>query len=137
MIELNTNPTARELRQFSCIWFPVFCAIVGGLCMARFDASASAYAVWATGTVIAFVGFLWPTAVKPLFLALSYFTYPIGLLVSYILLAVLFYLVVTPIGLLLRLMGRDPLGSKRTPSQPSHWVERREDRTIKRYFQQF
>jgi hypothetical protein len=45
-------------------------------------------------------------------------------IVSPIALGVLFYLVFTPIGLLMRLAGKDPLRLKADPNAKSYWIER-------------
>lgn len=45
-------------------------------------------------------------------------------LVSPVALALLFFLVVTPTGLILRLLGKDPLRLKREPDAPSYWIRR-------------
>ena len=42
---------------------------------------------------------------------------------TYLVLTLTFFLVITPIGLVMRLLGRDPLGMKPAPDQPSFWVE--------------
>ena len=44
--------------------------------------------------------------------------------VSPVVLAILFYIVVTPIGLLMRAFGKDPLRLKRAASDPSYWIRR-------------
>ena len=42
---------------------------------------------------------------------------------TYLVLTLTYLLVITPIGLVMRLLGRDPLGMKPAPDQPSFWVE--------------
>lgn len=42
-----------------------------------------------------------------------------------VLLAILFFLVIAPIGLLLRLFGRDVLRLRRDPAAASYWIPRR------------
>jgi hypothetical protein len=48
----------------------------------------------------------------------------LGKVVSPIALGVLFYCVITPIGLALRLAGKDPLRLKRDPAANSYWIPR-------------
>jgi hypothetical protein len=45
--------------------------------------------------------------------------------VSPLVMAVLFYGIITPVGLLLRLIGHDPLQRRMDPKLPSYWVVRR------------
>jgi hypothetical protein len=42
--------------------------------------------------------------------------------------ALLFFAVVTPIGLVMRLAGRDPLRLRFEPAEPSYWVPRASQR---------
>jgi len=44
--------------------------------------------------------------------------------VSPLVLAFLYYVTITPVGLLMRRMGKDPLRLKRDPDAPSYWIER-------------
>lgn len=45
-------------------------------------------------------------------------------IVSPIALGILFYLVFTPIGLIMRLAGKDPMRLKADPSAKSYWIDR-------------
>jgi hypothetical protein len=51
-----------------------------------------------------------------------------GKIASRLLLAALFYAVVTPLGLAMRLAGRDSLGLRRRSDAPSYWLARRGER---------
>ena len=44
--------------------------------------------------------------------------------ISPVVLAILFYAVVTPMGWIMRAFGKDPLRLKREASNPSYWVAR-------------
>jgi hypothetical protein len=51
--------------------------------------------------------------------------------------SMMFLLVVTPIALFFKAIGRDPLCRKFDPSAATYWIERRPPETVKRYFRQF
>jgi len=57
--------------------------------------------------------------------------------VSHLVMAIIFYGVLTPIGLAMRLGGRDPLHRKFDRAAGSYWVDRRRPADVKRYFKQF
>jgi len=57
---------------------------------------------------------------RPVFVGLILLTYPIGWVVSHLLLAAIFYLLFLPIGLVLRMTGHDPLQLK-PPAGNSLW----------------
>ncbi len=48
----------------------------------------------------------------------------LSLIANPLVLGVLFFGVVTPAGLLMRAVGRDPLRLKASPSSPTYWIER-------------
>lgn len=64
---------------------------------------------------------LWPRVLSPLawLLEAGFKTMTKALL--YLLLVLVFYLVFAPVGLALRLLGKDPLQQKRDPAAPSYW----------------
>ena len=64
-------------------------------------------------------------------------TYPIGWTLSHLVMAIIYYLVLTPIGILLRLVGHDPLCRSFEPTRQTYWVERRPPEHKGRYFRQF
>jgi hypothetical protein len=62
---------------------------------------------------------------------------PIGWVISHVILAVIYYLVLTPIGLLLRAAGRDLLARRRDPTAESYWIDRGAKPEVERYFRQY
>jgi len=137
LIEINRNPSPRELRQFAGIWWPLFCALVGGLVWHKLGEQNIAIGIWSAGGVLAVLGLAVPAAIKPVFVGLLYVTFPIGWLVSHLLLALTFYLVITPIGLLMRLLGRDPMTRRLDRQAKSYWTPREKPPNVERYFKQY
>ena len=80
---------------------------------------------------------VFPRANWPIYVALTLMAFPIGFVVSYIIMGTLFYLLITPIGLGMRLFGRDPMMRRFEPERESYWVESRRDRDKESYFRQF
>ena len=78
-----------------------------------------------------------PGFLKGTYLASAYAALPIGLVVSYLILGVIYYLVLTPVGLLLRLRGYDPLSREWEPNAGTYWIRREALRDTDRYFRQF
>src|SRR4029450_5173361 len=80
---------------------------------------------WALGmaAVFAALALLWAPALPPLNKAWP----KIGILlyrtVSPVVMAILFYVTVTPIALLMRLLGKDPLRLRRDPDASSYWID--------------
>jgi hypothetical protein len=145
MIELDLRPDLRRLRQFGWLAAGVFGVLAG---WARWrghvvgiDLGDSAVTVSLVfGTVAAVSGLfslLWPLGNRLLYVAMSLVAWPIGTVVSYTMMVILFYLVITPVGLFFRLVGRDALNRRVDASLPSYWVEHRTPASVERYFRQF
>jgi hypothetical protein len=64
-------------------------------------------------------------------------TFPVGWAVSEVILALLFFSLITPMGLVLRLLGRDALGRRRKESHSSHWSLKSVPARVQSYFRQF
>ena len=62
---------------------------------------------------------------------------PVGWAISHVLLALVYFGVITPIGLGLRLLGRDLLGRRADPNATTYWQERSPRRDPRRYMRQF
>ncbi len=145
LIQLDFRPDARQLRQFGLIAFVVLdllAAIVyfrGTLFGIEVGASARplAAALFTVGAVSALFSFLWPRGNRPLFVALSVVAFPIGFVVSHIVLAVLFFGILTPVGLALRLLGRDLLDRGFESEKKSYWVDLPQSVQKRDYFRQF
>jgi hypothetical protein len=53
---------------------------------------------------------------------------------GYAVLALLFFVVVTPLGLILRLLGKDPLRLRRPTGAESYWTKVRQESSLERLF---
>ena len=125
MITINRNPSRKQLWWFAGLWLPLFGGAMGSSLFWRMHAPRVAIAVWAVTAVVTVVSLLSDAAAKTVFLTLSYATYPIGFVVSWIALAALYFLVLTPLGLVMRVAGRDPLRLKpEDRAAGSYWTER-------------
>jgi hypothetical protein len=63
--------------------------------------------------------------------------FPIGWTISQLIVALLYYGLFTPIGIVFRLIGRDPLHRTHRPGIPTYWSPKMTATDPKRYFQQF
>ena len=136
IIEINKDPGAAQLRWFGVI-VALFCGLVGALLHWHFGAPGAARVVWAVGLALALVYYLVPPLRMPLYLGWMYLFFPIGFVLSHVVLGVTYYLVLTPIGLLMRLFGRDPMHRRFDPEAESYWIARDPNVASERYFRQF
>ncbi len=145
LIDIDLRPDRRTLRQFgfiACVGFGLL-ALLAWLETAIFGFGLGEARIWLAATLgglgllSALLSLLAPAANRPLYVALTLIAFPIGFVLSYVILGGLFYLVITPVGLLLRLAGRDPMSRRFLPGEPSYWVDARPPRSKESYFKQF
>ncbi len=117
--ELKTGP--RELRKFGWLVGGVF-TVLGVLYLLRGKSAAPWFLT--PGVALIVFGTVWPQALKWVYLPWMAVAFVLGFIVSHVLLTLLFYLAITPLGLLARLTGRDFLSLKHDPKAPSYWLRR-------------
>lgn len=135
-IEINKNPSAKDLRWFGILLL-AFCAIVGAIVWWRTGQTRVPGVIVGAGAGLAALYYLVPPVRRPVFLGWMYATWPIGTVFSMLLLAIVYFAVVTPIGLAVRLVSHDPLRRAFDSRLKSYWVRRAPPSPAWRYFRQF
>lgn len=131
----SVSTTNTTLRQFAVVWIVFF----GGLaCLEAYgrDRWTAAYILGALAVMVGLVGLATPQAIRPLFIGLMAITYPIGWVVTKILLIAMFYGMFTPVALFFKLIGRDALARRPQRSKETYWLPKPAARDIRSYFRQ-
>ena len=130
--ELNLRPTDRQLRQFGAICF-VALPVVGWLWGGSWPAI-----MWLAiaGGLLAVTGLVVPAILKPIFLILTVVAFPIGLVVSEIVLAIVYFGIFMPVTIIFRLLGRDALELKPMREQSSFWRPKKQPSGVGSYYRQ-
>ena len=133
---VNRNPTPRDLRWFGLL-LPLFVTVVGAVARWQFGAPVAALGVWSAGGALAALYWLAPPLRRPILVGWMYAALPIGWTVSHLMMGVVYFGVVTPIGLLSRLVrGRHAAPPARP--QCTQLLERAPRRRgTRRYLRQF
>jgi hypothetical protein len=134
LIRINKDPTRGQLAIFGGAWL-VFVGLWGWAAL-RHGHPSGARVLWAVALAAPVAGLLWAPALRALYLGLSYATYPIGLVVSHVVLALVYYLALAPIGLTMRLFRNDPLTRRFDRDAKTYWRTREAARPAKDYFNQ-
>jgi hypothetical protein len=146
MIDLDLDPDAKTLRQFgfialggfaavsALVWFELLIFAGGWLGGAR---ETVAYTLLGIGGLTAFLSLVYPKANKPIFIGLSVVAYPIGFVLSYVIMGTLFFLIITPTGVAMRTIGKDPLENRFASDAQTYWTPCRPARPAESYFKQF
>ena len=112
---VNRNPSLRDLRWFGLL-LPVFVARVGAIARWQFEV---------------------PPLRRHILVGWMYAALPIGWTVSHLVMGVVYFAVVTPIGLLSRLVRGDTLHRRPDRNARSYWIERPHRSGSRRYLRQF
>ena len=136
IIEVNRNPGKGELNWFGLI-FLAFFGLVGALVWFKAGRHVTARWIWIGAGAITLLYYAVPPLRRLLYLAWMYAAYPIGWVMSHLVLGIVFYLVFTPIGLIMRLLGKDPMHRKFREDGGGYWREHDPHRQPGRYFRQF
>ncbi len=136
LIEIRWNADRRFLRQFG-LGLLAFLTLFGVLHGFRAGDFTGALWLWGTGAVLVGVGFFWTPLLRWIYIGWMLALYPVAWLVSLAVLALVFYGVMTPVGLVLRLCGYDPLSRRFEPDAPTYWVRRAREEDPQRYLRQY
>jgi hypothetical protein len=120
LFQTNLNPDRKELRLFAGLWFPAFWGMVGWAFFRRVPSVA--FAIWALTAVQALAGLVRPATILPIYRFMIRITFPIGWVLSRVVVAAAFFLVITPIGYLMRL-SHDPMRRNIDRAAKSYWID--------------
>lgn len=137
LIDLNLKPDDKTVRDFgwisagACIILAVILYFTGklpaGICLS----------IVGFGIITWISSIVWLAVTRWIYITLTVVTFPIGMVVSFIVLAIFYYLIITPTGIIFRLIGRDILCRKWPCNQESYWIKHKKTDDIERYFRQF
>ncbi len=136
LIRIHREPSGRHLAVFAVGWL-LSLGLIGWLFPRQLGDISLRDLCWVLAVMVPAVGLAIPRFLKGVYLASAYAALPVGIVVSYIVLATIYYAVLTPVGLLLRLGGFDPLSCRFQREIDSYWIPRRPPAGRDRYFRQF
>jgi len=136
LLEINKNPSRRDLAWFGTVLL-LFFAVIGAIAGRTLSSEVARNILWGAGVVLALAYYAVPGLRRPMFVGWMYAAYPMGFIVSHLLLGLVYFGVVTPIGLVMRAVGHDPMARRFDRAASTYWVAREQAPDVKRYFRQF
>ena len=136
LVDINWNPSRKELRVFSLLLIG-FGAIVAAVLYRRLESPTPSAVALLVTCFIGLVGLVAPILVRPVYVVWMGLAFPIGWTVSHLMMLAVYYLVLTPIGLAMRLGGRDPMLRSLDREAKTYWLPRTPRKDLKSYFRQF
>lgn len=117
------DTSRRALRNFGLVVGGVFLGIVAFAFWRRgFDITPVLTAIAIGASVLVVLALLAPRLLRPAHRVWMLLALVLGFVMTRVILAVMYYLVFTPIGLIMRVLGRDPMN--RQFGDESYWIER-------------
>jgi hypothetical protein len=128
---------ARALRSFGLVVGGILIA-VAVLVLRLYDSALTGILLAIPGALLVSSGIIQPTRLRLAHRAWMALAIALGLIVTPLILSAVYLLIVTPIGIMLRVFGKDPLVKGPDASATSYWIPKAydsEDRTrLEKYY---
>ena len=137
LVEIDWNPKNKQLRNFGKIALVASVIISLLLYLVKGIGIKWILPIIGFGIIIFIISMISLKLTKMIYLGMILVTLPIGFVVSFILLAAFYFLLLAPLGFFFRSIGRDPLYRKFDPDAKSYWLRRQPPKGPEQYFHQF
>ena len=121
-------------RSFGFMFAIVFAVITG---IVWFVTGAVNFVLVGISAGFAAAALVWPTILLPLNRLWQRFAVGVGFVTNHLILGLVLYGMITPVGLFFRLTGRDAMNRSFEPEAQTYFVDARPPRSKESYFRQF
>jgi hypothetical protein len=127
----DTEPKQLSNRVFGLIFAGIFIVIAAFPLI-----SGGGFRQWAliVAAIFAVPALLFPVVLTPLNNLWVKFGLMMHTIINPILMGIVFFIAVLPTGLIIKLLGKDPMQRKFDASKPSYWIDREKDSLSKESF---
>jgi len=136
MIHVERHPSRNQLIVFGLLWL-IFFSFWGTVSWWDAGITWKSVIFWLLAFTVPASGLVRMEVLRIVYLLATYLTLPIGMVVATVILMVIYYLILTPIGILLRMSRYDPMRRRFNPDAGTYWVPRNPVVDRERYFKQF
>jgi hypothetical protein len=137
LVSVNWNPSRKDLNGFRLIAVCAGVLIAALLYAIKHVDPRWCLAIAAAGGGIGLSGLISLKLTRAIYIAMMAVTLPIGLVMSLLLMGLFFFGLITPVGLVFRLIGRDALRRRFDPKAATYWIPHQQATKAERYFRQF
>ena len=131
----NIKTGKKDLRSFGVTFGIIFLIIAGFLYYKEKDSFQ--LFIYLAGS-FSCLGIILPIMLKPFYMVWMIFAVILGWFMTRVIISLLYYIIITPIGLLLRIIGKDLLDLKEKKNKKSYWnIRNSEDEQNQNYEKQF
>jgi hypothetical protein len=128
-------PPPRKLRHFAILWLFFWGALAVWQSAFRGHTFAC-FSYAGLAAVVGLPGVVFPASIRMIYTTAMILAYPIGWIVSHLVLSAIYFGLFAPLGILFRLIGRDVLNIK-FRSLETYWISRLQVIDKRRYFHQY
>ena len=114
----------KDLRSFG-VTIGIILLLIAGFLFYK-DKESFQIFLYVAGTFIGF-GLIIPIILKPIYIVWMVFAVILGWFMTRVILSLLFYVIITPIGVVLRTFGKDLIGLKFSKKQDTYWIKRKKN----------
>jgi len=133
--EVVKPPSEKILRQFSGLFLVFFLALAG---RRAWHGHTDGWTVGlaALAVAVGLLGLVRPSAVRFIYTGWMIVAFPIGWTISRIALGLVFYVIIAPVGFVMRAAGRDELRLRHPDRPTSYWRPKPGPENAPEYFRQ-
>lgn len=136
ILQVNKNPSQRELRWFGVVTFAFF-ALAGVIIWVNTRSVEALQWIVGVAAGLTVIYYAVPPLRRSFYLAWMYSIHPVGWVLSHVILGVVYFGLFTAVGLIMRLVGYDPMARRFDREAATYWVKRPPPAPHARYFRQF
>lgn len=127
----HINATRKEVRKFGI----TFSILAIGLAAYCFYKENPLWMVFLGGSLFFILTGMWSYPIlRPIYVGWMTFAFALGWVNTRLILGIVFYLIFTPAGLVMKLLGKDPLVLRFDREATTYWVKRKpQDQSKNRY----
>jgi hypothetical protein len=124
----DIDTSKKTLRSFGWVVGGVL-LFIAGVIWWRHDWTPTTATYWlgGIGGTLMVLGLAVPTVLRPLYRVWMALALVLGFIMTRVLLTLVFFLLITPIGLVRRLLGKDPLRQEPDADTTSYWIPKSYD----------
>lgn len=137
LIEINHNPSRTELRLFGGLWLPIALVLLAVSIHRSHPGSVWPWVLGGLAAASSLAGWTAPALIRWIYVGAMYLAFPLGWVMSHVLLALIFYGMITLFAVVMRWRRRDVLGLTFDKSAPTYWTPHVPVTDPGRYFRQF
>lgn len=136
LVTINWNPPTHQVRQFGLLTAGL-CLMLAAWWQFRNHAALPAVVAACIGVGLSVLALFWPGLLRYVLVAVMACVYPIGWLVSHLVLIVIWYGLFTGVAMIFRLIGRDALQRSFDRSASTYWQPKVLPNDPARYLRQY